>query len=441
MRYYSTRDQARQHGCSLREAAFMGLAPDGGLFIPEYIPQADLSKVEALSDDSYAAMASYLAGLFFGEDIDADALDAMVRRIYDFPCPLHRLDDRKWVLELTHGPTLAFKDFGARFMGGMLGLLRPGGGDLTVLTATSGDTGSAVAAGFYGVPGVKVVVLYPQGKVSDLQESQMTTLGGNIFPVCVEGDFDDCQKLVKDVFNDTAFRVSHNITSANSINILRWIPQSFYYFYAWHHWKLDTGRRSPDFVVPSGNYGNITAGMLAMRMGLPVRRFIAASNANDVIPEFLRTSVYCPRKSVRTIANAMDVGTPSNYERMMWLFEGKFSALKKMTSGFSSDDAAISDGIRDIYRRYAYTADPHTASGYNAALSYDSDGILLSTAHPAKFKDVVSYATGSDVDIPVQLRAVMSLERKYSVLCAGRDMRDRLYCLMNDMLLNYRAYP
>lgn len=433
MRYYSTRDHAKQHGFTLREAAFIGLAPDGGLFMPEYIPQADLGKIEAFADESYASMASYIAGLFFGEDIGADELDAMVRRIYDFPCPLNCLDSRKWVLELTQGPTIAFKDFGARFMGGMLGLLRPDEGDLTVLTATSGDTGSAVAAGFYGVTGVRVAVLYPQGKVSDLQESQMTTLGGNILPVCVEGDFDDCQKLVKDVFNDKAYRATHNITSANSINILRWIPQSFYYFYAWHLWKKATGRETPDFVVPSGNYGNITAGMLAMRMGLPVRNFIAASNANDVIPEFLRTSVYCPRKSVRTIANAMDVGAPSNYERMMWLFGGDFSALKNVTSGFSSDDAAIREGIRDMYLRYAYTADPHTASGYNAAVSYDADGILLSTAHPAKFKDVVAAATGADVRIPPQLQAAMSREKKFTVLRAGNDMPGRLYGLLDEM--------
>jgi len=430
MRYYSTRDEAKKCTYSLREAAFMGLAPDGGLFMPETIPQADLDRVEELAQNSYADMASYLSSLFFGEDVGKDMLDAMMHRIYDFQCPLHRLDDRKWVLELTSGPTIAFKDYGARFMGGMLGLIRPDDKELTVLTATSGDTGSAVAAGFFGVPGVKVVVLYPRGKVSDLQECQMTTLGGNIFPLCVEGDFDDCQKLVKQVFNDSAFRISHNITSANSINILRWIPQSFYYFYGWHLWHKATGRGAADFVVPSGNYGNITAGMLAMRMGLPVKRFVAASNANDVIPKFLETSVYSPRRSLRTIANAMDVGAPSNYERMMSLFGGDFQALKKVTSGFSSDDNAIREGIRDIYARYGYIADPHTASGYNAAVSYDIDGILLSTAHPAKFKEVVSSSIGAEVEIPAQLRSAMALERKYTILRSGSDMFDRLLMML-----------
>ena len=294
MKYYSTRDIDRKCPFSLKDAAFAGLAPDGGLFIPESIPQVDMAKVEALASQSYADMAVYLAQTVFSE-IPPEDMERLVRDAYDFPLVLNSISEGRYNLELFHGPTYAFKDFGARFMGRMLGYLGDGE-PITILAATSGDTGSAVAHGFYGVDNVRVVILYPDGKVSPLQEAQMTTLGGNITPLKVAGNFDDCQRLVKSMFQDEDLRSKVRITSANSINLLRWIPQSFYYFYAYCQWKAQTGMADPVVVVPSGNYGNLAAGMFAKRMGLPIKGFVAASNANDVVPEYLLTGDY---KSVK----------------------------------------------------------------------------------------------------------------------------------------------
>ena len=409
MMYYSTRERGLR--ISLKDAALMGLAPDGGLFMPEYIPQADMTRVERLAALSYADMACYLASLFFGDDVPREKLESMVRKAYDFPCPLVSVTPELYTLELFHGPTFAFKDFGARFMGGMLGLLNSDG--ITVLTATSGDTGSAVAQGFYNVPGVDVVVLYPEGKVSPLQEAQMTTLGNNIHPVSVRGCFDDCQALVKAVFNDKAFRSEHNVTSANSINILRWIPQSFYYFYAWAQYKALTGIDCPDIVVPSGNYGNITAGMLAVRMGMPSGRFVAGSNANDVVPEYLRTGEYRPRASVQTVANAMDVGAPSNYERMMCLYGDSFEALGKSLSGCSYSDAQIRDGISEIYSLCGRESCPHSAVGYLAGRDSGARGFYLSTAHAAKFGNVLADALGRDPVLPQAFLDILGKPRSF----------------------------
>lgn len=411
MKYYSTRDALKRADYSLKEAAFAGLAPDGGLFMPESVPSADLNEIKRLASLSYADMACYLADLFFAGDVQAEAMHAAIHRAYDFACPLREIDDKLSVLELFHGPTFAFKDFGARFMGAMLGLLNDGREALTVLTATSGDTGSAVAAGFYGVPGIDVVVLFPEGQVSPLQESQMTTLGKNIHPMRVRGCFDDCQALVKAAFNDKELRKSHNITSANSINILRWIPQSFYYFYAWAQWVDNGGKGDPDIVVPSGNYGNITAGMLAAAMGLPVRRFIAASNANSVIPEFLKSGEYRPRPSVRTVANAMDVGAPSNYERMMALY-GSYEALIKNVEGFSYSDEQIIDGIKQIDNRFGFISDPHAATAFLAGQDGNAEGFYLATAHCAKFGEVIYRALGKYPDLPDKLAEVLKKERK-----------------------------
>ena len=421
MKYYSTRDKGRLAPHALKDAAFMGLAPDGGLFVPERIPAVDMAAVESAVEKSYADMACYLAGLFFGQDVPQADLEAMVRRAYNFDCPLVKVGEGKYTLELFHGPTFAFKDFGARFMGGMLGLLNQSADDLVVLTATSGDTGSAVAAGFYNVPGIKVVVLYPNGKVSDLQESQMTTLGGNIRPVRVNGNFDDCQALVKKVFADSDFRTDVNVTSANSINILRWIPQSFYYFYGWCQWKKATGAELPTIVVPSGNYGNITAGMLAHAMGLPVKGFIAGSNANDVVPQYLRSGVYNPRESVRTIANAMDVGAPSNFERMMYLYGEDFGRLTSELSGFSNTDAEIRDGIREMYELYGYVSDPHSAVGYNATKAYGIEGFWLSTAHQAKFREVIKDTLGREFPIPEGLQIAMRKQKHFHPMDVNVD--------------------
>ena len=419
MKYYSTRDVSRSHPFTLKDAASLGLAPDGGLFMPEFIPQADLETVRRLASISYAELAGYLASLFFSDDLPQEQISAMVRKAYDFDCPLRTIEPGVNVLELFHGPTCAFKDFGARFMGGMFGLLNSEGDNLTILTATSGDTGSAVAAGFFNVPGTRVVVLYPEGKVSPLQEAQMTTLGGNITPVRVRGNFDDCQALVKAVFNDAEFRRTHNVTSANSINLLRWIPQSFYYFYAWAQWdSVNSG--APDIVVPSGNYGNVTAGMLAWKMGLPVHKFIVASNANDVIPQFLLTGEYKPGPSVRTVANAMDVGAPSNYERMMSLFNNDFQALINMVEGCSFTDAQIKKAIVDIYLKDGYLSDPHSSVAYLARKAGDANGFYLSTAHAAKFSEVIAeafaeYAPQSEwkLTTPYSLAAAMGREKVF----------------------------
>ena len=405
MKYFSTRDKSKSHPFSLAEAAFAGLAPDGGLFMPERIPMVDMAMVEAEAEKSYADMALYLAGLLF-DDIPAADLERVVRDAYDFPIELNQLTENFSTLELFHGPTYAFKDFGARFMGRMTGLLNEGG-PLTILTATSGDTGSAVAHGFYGVEGVRVVILYPEGKVSPLQEAQMTTLGGNIYPLRVKGNFDDCQRLVKSMFRNEELRKQVRITSANSINLLRWIPQSFYYFYGYCAWKRMTRRDMPTVVVPSGNYGNLTAGMLARYMGLPLRGFVAASNANDVIPKFLLTEEYCPRASVHTVANAMDVGDPSNFERMMALCGGDVVALKGAVKGFSCSDDEILAAINEIYEHYDYLSDPHSAVGYLASKHYGVDGFWLSTAHAAKFSEVTKVATMQDAPLPNELSSLL----------------------------------
>lgn len=419
MKYYSTRDKNRKL-YSLADAAFMGLAPDGGLFMPERIPQVDMARVEALAEQSYADMALYLVQRLF-DDVAAEDLECVVREAYDFPIEMRRFDERIATLELFHGPTHAFKDFGARFMGRMTGLLNHEG-EIIVLTATSGDTGSAVAHGFYDVEGVRVVILYPDGKVSPLQEAQMTTLGGNIHPLKVAGTFDDCQRMVKSAFSNVALRERVRLTSANSINLLRWIPQSFYYFYGYCGWKRMTGRDMPTIVVPSGNYGNLTAGMLARGMGLPVKGFVAASNANDVVPEFLLTERYHPRASVQTVANAMDVGNPSNFERMMELCGGDVSLLKREVSGFSCSDDQIRDTIAEIYEKYGYLSDPHSAVGYLAMKHLEVDGLYLSTAHAAKFGEVVEPVTGVAPELPLSLAEAVGRERRTTPMTANDDV-------------------
>ena len=419
MKYYSTRDKSKK--CfALSDAAFMGLAPDGGLFLPERIPQVDMARVEELAEQSYADMALYLAQQIF-DDVDVAALESVVRSAYDFPIEMRELGDGLHTLELFQGPTHAFKDFGARFMGRMIGLLNDGG-ELTILTATSGDTGSAVANGFYGVEGVRVVILYPDGKVSPLQEAQMTTLGGNIHPLKVKGNFDDCQRMVKSMFRDLDLRREVRITSANSINLLRWLPQSFYYFYGYCAWKRMTGRDNPEVVVPSGNYGNLTAGMFARRMGLPLKGFVAASNANDVVPEFLQSEVYRPRASVQTVANAMDVGDPSNFERMMQLCGEDIAALRSEVRGFSCSDVKIKQAIAEIYNKYGYLSDPHSAVGYLATKQLGVDGFWLSTAHAAKFGEVVEPVAGVAPELPQSLAEMVGRARKFTVIEAKEDV-------------------
>ena len=419
MKFYSTRDKS-QKLFALADAAFMGLAPDGGLFLPERIPQIDMARVEELAAKSYADMALYLAQSIF-DDVDADVMERVVRDAYDFPIELKSLGDNLHTLELFHGPTHAFKDFGARFMGRMTGVLN-NEGELVILTATSGDTGSAVAHGFYGVDGVRVVILYPDGKVSPLQEAQMTTLGGNIHPLKVNGTFDDCQRMVKSMFRDEQLRKEVRITSANSINLLRWLPQSFYYFYGYCAWKHMTGRDNPEVVVPSGNYGNLTAGMFARRMGLPLKGFVAASNANDVVPEFLNTQNYNPRASVQTVANAMDVGDPSNFERMMRLCGDDFDALRSEVRGFACNDEQIKAAIAEIHDKYGYISDPHSAVGYLATKALDVDGFYLSTAHAAKFGEVVEPVVGVAPELPKSLAEMVGKQRNFTPIEAKEEL-------------------
>lgn len=411
MNWYSTRDQKHDDGLSLREAVMRGLAPDGGLFVPERIPQVDLDEARRRAEQSYASLAGYLAGLFFDGDFDPQLLAREMEALYDFEVPLRRVGRGRYTLELFHGPTCAFKDFGAGFMGRMAGLLGREQERLVILTATSGDTGSAVAHGFYNVPGIDVVILYPEGRISRLQECQMTALGGNVHPLRVAGTFDDCQRLVKELFADEAFRTRRQVTSANSINLLRWIPQAFYYFYGYFLWQRETGGERPTIVVPSGNYGNLAAGMLARRMGLPVEGFVAASNLNDVVPEFLRTGIYRPRPSVQTLATAMDVGAPSNFERMLWLCGGDPGALQDELIGYRCDNAGIRRTIDALYERCGYLSDPHSAVGYAASVAVDKPGFYLSTAHPAKFGEVIASVTGRRMQLPERLEVLTRREQ------------------------------
>ena len=402
--YRSTR--GNEESVSASKAILEGLASDGGLFVPQALPSFDKTLDEFAQMD-YRQTAYEVMKLLL-TDFTEEELRYCIDKAYDGKfdteaiAPLAEVKNA-WYLELFHGPTCAFKDFGAGFMGRMTGLLGAADEKLVILTATSGDTGSAVAHGFHNVPGVEVVVLYPEGKISRLQECQMTALGGNIHPLRVAGTFDDCQRLVKELFADAPFRKQRRVTSANSINLLRWIPQAFYYFYGYCLWRQQTGSGRPVVVVPSGNYGNLAAGMLARRMGLPLGGFVAASNVNDVVPEFIRTGVYRPRPSVRTPANAMDVGAPSNFERMLWLCDGDPEMLRAELEGFRCDDASIRRTIDELYERHGYFSDPHSAVGYAASAAVGKPGFYLSTAHPAKFGEVIESVTGSRVPLPERL--------------------------------------
>lgn len=384
-----------------------GLAIDGGLFMPESIPvfsQQWWNSLEDKDDHTIAAdlLLPYLEGAFSYEEI----LE-ICKQSLSFPVPLRSLDDQTCVLELFHGPTLAFKDVGARFLANVMERLPEiQNENITILTATSGDTGSAVAQAFYGSERINVVVLYPSGKISRIQEKQMATLGDNITALEVRGTFDDCQRMVKEAFNDTQLREQLHLTSANSINIMRLLPQMIYYALAWR--DLDKGGGDPVFSVPSGNFGNLTAGLIAHLMGMPARYFIAACNANHVFPDFLKTGTYTPHPSLETLSNAMDVGNPSNFERMQYLFGEDVSAFKKFIQSHSYDDQQTLQNIAEIHRKHHYLIDPHTAVGMLAwqevqRSALPSTGIVLSTAHPVKFGEAVHQATGLEPEIPERL--------------------------------------
>lgn len=410
MKYYSTVD--RNHSVSLQEAVLQGLAPGQGLYMPEQILPLPKSFFESISSLSFQEIGMRVTNQLIGEDLPADELERIVKHTLQFDAPLVEIEKDVFSLELFHGPTLAFKDFGARFLSGLLGFFaRQQKKEIVILVATSGDTGSAVANGFYNVPGTKVVVLYPSGKVSDIQEKQFTTLGGNITALEVDGTFDDCQRMVKLAFSDEELNKSIFLTSANSINIARLIPQSFYYFHAYSQLKNKT--KPVVIAVPSGNFGNLTAGLMAKRMGLPIDKFIAATNINKVVPDFFSSKVFAPTTSVSTISNAMDVGHPSNFPRMYELYGNDFDSLSAdVVSYYFSDDETRS-AMREVYHSSKYVMDPHGAVGYLGLKKYstrikNTTGIFLETAHPAKFKDVVESTIQSEIQLPERLEEFMS---------------------------------
>ena len=416
MKYYSTNRKAPL--ATLEEAVKRGLAPDRGLYMPERIVRLPEEFFRNMGEMDFHEIAFAAASAFFGEDIPSGDLKDIVCDTLNFDTPVVNIHDNIWALELYHGPTLAFKDVGGRFMARMLSyFVRQEKTDrkTTVIVATSGDTGSAVANGFLGVEGIDVIVLYPSGKVSEIQEKQFTTLGQNITALEVDGNFDDCQRLVKSAFMDEDLGRTMTLTSANSINVARFLPQAFYYFNAYAQLKRAGHDSNIVFCVPSGNFGNITAGLFAWRMGLPVRRFIAANNRNDVFLEYLKTGEYTPRASVRTIANAMDVGDPSNFARILDLYGNSATLIRQDIAGCRYTDEEIGRTISSLYDKYGYLADPHGACGYQGLTDLLSDGetgIFLETAHPAKFKDTVEKIIGKPVEIPERLKDFMKKEKK-----------------------------
>lgn len=410
MKYYSTNHKAPL--ATLHEAVVKGLAPDRGLYMPETIkplPQEFYDSIEKLS---FQEIAYKVAEAFFGEDVEPESLKNIVYDTLAFDCPLVEVGPNIYSLELFHGPTLAFKDVGARFMARLLQyfIKQEGNEQVNVLVATSGDTGSAVANGFLGVDGIHVYVLYPKGKVSKIQESQFTTLGQNITAIEVDGVFDDCQRLVKSAFMDEELCHHMKLTSANSINVARFLPQAFYYFYAYAQLKKQGKSDNMVVCVPSGNFGNITAAIFGSLMGLPVKRFIAANNANDIVYKYLKTGKYEPRPSIQTIANAMDVGAPSNFARIYDLFKGDHEQITSIMSGATYTDEQIREAMASCYKANGYTLDPHGACGFRALkdlLTEGETGIFCETAHPAKFKETVEKAILNEVEIPERLAEFM----------------------------------
>ena len=432
MKFYSTNN--RNHVVDLQEAVIQGLAPDNGLYMPEAIPQLSDSVIKKLPTLTFKEIGYEVVKNLIGNDLPDQELHKLIDHTLQFDAPLVQVETDVYALELFHGPTLAFKDFGARFLAGLLGYFaKAQSREITILVATSGDTGSAVANAFLNVAGTRVVVLYPSDKVSEAQEKQFTTLGGNITALEVNGTFDDCQRLVKQAFLDAELKQKFFLTSANSINIARLIPQSFYYFRAYAQLK---NNKPVVFAVPSGNFGNLTAGLLAKRMGLPIDRFVAATNVNDVIPLYLKTGEFNPRPSIQTISNAMDVGNPSNFARMLDLFNHDFAELSKQIRGYAFSDEHTREAMKKIYAKSNYQADPHGAVGYLGLTRFMKDnpgytGVFLETAHPAKFKDVVEEALQTQIEVPERLQAFMKGEKK-SVLISSdfKEFKELLPALL-----------
>ncbi|MEG2674877.1 MAG: threonine synthase [Muribaculaceae bacterium] len=424
MEYYSTNGTVEK--VSLKEAVVTGLAVDRGLYMPERIPVLPKAFFNNIGSMSLQEISFAVANTLFGDDIEPSVLQEIVCDALNFDIPLVQVSENIYSLELFHGPTLAFKDVGARFMARVLAYFNSNAqeGDMVnVLVATSGDTGSAVANGFLGVNGVRVFVLYPQGKVSKIQEAQFTTLGRNITAIEVNGTFDDCQSLVKNAFMDAELNEKMKLTSANSINVARFLPQMFYYFYAYAQLaKRGVSLGNIVFSVPSGNFGNITAGLIAKAMGLPIKRFIAANNQNDIFYQYLLTGKYEPKASISTIANAMDVGDPSNFVRILDLYKHSHDAIKKDISGCTYSNEQISETLAKTYKDENYLLDPHGAVGYRGlleGLGADEVGVFLETAHPAKFKNTVEKIIGEQLAIPGKLEAFMNGEKHTITMNSG----------------------
>lgn len=430
MRLYSTKN--KQVDASLREAILKGMPEDGGLYMPQTVPKMPDTFFQKIYDLDFQEIAFTVVRTLISDDLPSEVLSSLVNESINFDAPVVPITNRISTLELFHGPTLAFKDFGARFMARLFSYFTSDSEEaLTILVATSGDTGSAVAHGFYQVPGIRVVILYPKNKVSRIQEQQFTTLGANITALEIDGVFDDCQRLVKTAFVDPKLVQHLRLTSANSINIARLIPQSFYYFNAFAHRRH---RNKPLVIsVPSGNYGNLTAGLLAKKMGLPVQQFIAAANRNDVVPDYLQTGNFNPRPSIETISNAMDVGNPSNFARILELYDCNWSAIRNDIYGASYTDGETRSAIQQVDAEYGYTMDPHGAVGYLALKNYvktldnNAEGIFLETAHPAKFLETVQPLLSHEIKIPKRLQASLEKDKKSIPLQASlKELREFL---------------
>ncbi|WP_431160886.1 threonine synthase [Flagellimonas beolgyonensis] len=414
MQFYSLNDP--NHRTSFKNAVVSGISPDKGLYFPEHITPLEpdfFENIEALSNHEIAFRAIHQ---FVQEDIPDHILKEIIANTLDFDFPVFDLEGNVATLELFHGPTMAFKDVGARFMANCLGYFSQGEKqEVTVLVATSGDTGGAVANGFLGVEGVHVVILYPSGKVSDIQEKQLTTLGQNIEAMEVDGTFDDCQRMVKTAFLDQEITQHRKLTSANSINVARWLPQLFYFLFAYKQAK--SKGKDIVFSVPSGNFGNICAGMVAQKLGMPVKHFVASTNVNDVVPKYMEQGVYEPMPSVATISNAMDVGDPSNFVRIRHLYQDDLDALRENLSSYSFTDSITRNAMKEVYSNSGYVMDPHGAVGYLGLKAYqkshpDTFGIFLETAHPVKFLNVVEETLDVQLEIPSQIQKIMGKEKK-----------------------------
>jgi threonine synthase len=414
MIFHSTKN--KDLTASLEEAVFRSLPSDNGLYMPEIIPQIDSAFLSGIEERSFKEIAVEVAFTLLSDDVSREDITDIIDKAYDFEAPVMQITPEDYVLELFHGPSMAFKDFGARFMAGLMShFLSQSQKEIKILVATSGDTGGAVAQGFYRVPGISVTILYPSGKVSEIQEKQLTTLGHNVTAIEVDGTFDDCQRLVKEAFLDNELSSRFNLASANSINIARLIPQSFYFFSAYA--QLKKLGKPIVFSVPSGNFGNLSAGLLAYRMGLPVHRFLAATNLNNAVPRYLASGTFEPRPSVETISNAMDVGNPSNFIRMKRLLNDEYSMITEKISGYFFNDSQTKKAMREVFGNTSYVMCPHTAIAYKALEEFrqqektDFTGVFLSTAHPAKFIDLVEETLGKKVDIPERLKSLLSIEK------------------------------